>query len=239
MAGCDDFEIMTATVYSPQDGLALVDRHLERLEDAHAALAQLLPHSWCANSTFPDRDSIEKAMERACEDAGLDKRLRIRVTIGPDVLPFAQAFSFSPMPTYPVRLVLDDRPTDYSDPFMRYKTTHRTAYDQARERLGATLHPSDDNDSPPFDVILFNDKNQVTETTIANIAFKFTIHDDVWYTPSSECGLLQGVRRQEMIDKAELQTAIIPLDKVKRAAAAGTLLIICFNGVRGVFPARL
>ncbi|KAK4050392.1 hypothetical protein OIV83_003461 [Microbotryomycetes sp. JL201] len=198
-----------------------------------------MPDSWCAQSKFPDWTTIEREMWSACQRVGLGNPLRIRVTIGHDVLPHAQAFPLERMPPYPIQLVFDDRATDYSDPFMRYKTTHRTTYDTARLRHGATLRPSDNEQDPPFDVILFNDRNQVTETTIANIAFKFDDSDTTWLTPSSECGLLEGVQRQEMLENKELREEVIQVTRVEQAAARGSLQIICLNGVRGVFPARL
>lgn len=178
----------------------------------------------------------------------------------------------------PVRLVLDDRPSSYSDPCMRYKTTRRKKYDDARSRRGepscppfstlhaltpspicpgATLHPSDAPDAPPFDAILWNAKGEVTETTIANIAFRFRDRPhEPYLTPRTECGLLQGVMRSELLEIGSIQEATILVEEVKKAARVSTLCyhqetpqliiarlqdnslsVICFNAVRGIFSA--
>ncbi|KAK4052202.1 hypothetical protein OIO90_004424 [Microbotryomycetes sp. JL221] len=188
---------------------------------------------------MPRPQEIVIAMNKAVDEAGRDKRLRIRVTIDKSARPLAQAFPLDLMPSFPVRLVFDDRPTDYSDPFLRYKTTRRTVYDQTRERRGATLHPSDDDNAPPFDVIMYNERGQVTETTIANLGFKLRREDSVWSTPATECGLLQGVQRAELLDTGMLVEAVVTVEDVHKACKDNTLQIICFNGVRGTFKAEL
>ncbi|BGP12388.1 hypothetical protein JCM10213v2_000304 [Rhodosporidiobolus nylandii] len=140
----------------------------------------------------------------------------------------------------PVRLIFDDRSTDYDDPFLRSKTSRRAKYDEARERQGATLHPSPDPSAPPFDVILFNLAGEVTETSISNIAFRFSSDPAAAYvTPASSCGLLEGVQRAELLEKGAVVEGVVKVEEVKKAAEAGALEIICFNGVRGVFKAYI
>ncbi|ORY90059.1 hypothetical protein BCR35DRAFT_287252 [Leucosporidium creatinivorum] len=124
------------------------------------------------------------------------------------------------MPSYPVKLVLDDQPTSYDDPFLRYKTTERSVYDAARARPGATLHPSPEPGAPPFDTIMYNTKSEVTETTIANVAFRFH-HlgaDSPFVTPASSCGLLEGVKRAELLEKGDLIEDVITVEQIKEAA---------------------
>ncbi|BGP12407.1 hypothetical protein JCM10213v2_000323 [Rhodosporidiobolus nylandii] len=140
----------------------------------------------------------------------------------------------------PVRLVFDDRSTDYDDPFLRSKTSKRAKYDDARERQGATLQSYPDPSAPPFDVILFNRAGEVTETTISNIAFRFSGNSATpFITPVSACGILEGVQRAELLEKGEVVEGVVKVEEVKRAVEAGTLEIICFNGVRGVFKAYI
>ncbi|GAA5870384.1 hypothetical protein JCM16303_001982 [Sporobolomyces ruberrimus] len=133
--------------------------------------------------------------------------------------PVIENFPLTPMPDYRVKLVLDDRPTEYEgDPFMIVKTTNRKKYDDARARRGATLSPSNEPDAAPFDVILYNPQDEITETTISNIAFKFSQHDAVWITPSSKSGLLAGVKRSELIEVGEIKEGIIKVEQVAKAA---------------------
>ncbi|BGP44483.1 hypothetical protein JCM10450v2_000297 [Rhodotorula kratochvilovae] len=140
----------------------------------------------------------------------------------------------------PVRLVLDDRPTEYTTPFLRHKTTLREVYDSARARHGATLSASASPTAPPFDVLLFNPAGQVTESSISNVAFRLQGgRDTSWVTPAASCGLLEGVMRAEMLERGQIVEGVVTVEEVREAAKRGTLEILCFNGVRGSFKACL
>ncbi|EGU13347.1 Para-aminobenzoate synthase, subunit I [Rhodotorula toruloides ATCC 204091] len=237
---------MTALTYSPSrpdEPFSLLNRHLARLQDAHAAFARELPDCWCASRPMPDDAATREELERAVEKAKASGKvgdLRIRLSILPPGRPLAETFPLTPMPSYPVRLVLDDRPTEYGEPFLRYKTSQREVYDEARRRQGATLHPSPEPTDPPFDVLLFNTSRQITETTISNVAFQLSGNsNDTYITPSTDCGLLEGVMRAELLEKGEIKEGVVTIDDLREAAKRGALEIICFNGVRGVFPAYI
>ena len=62
----------------------------------------------------------------------------------------------------------------HSDPFLANKTTHRVVYDTARR-----ARPDVD------DVILSNERGEITEATIANIVVEI---DGVRVTPPLACG---------------------------------------------------
>lgn len=138
----------------------------------------------------------------------------------------------SRLPTDPIRLVFDSQPLDYSDPFLLHKSTHRKLYDDARLRhgssspapssladpqAGATLHASPPP-SAPFDVILFNTSHELTESTIANVAFRLDKSvSEEWITPSTSCGLLAGVQRAEMLERGEVVEGVVRLEEARRA----------------------
>jgi branched-subunit amino acid aminotransferase/4-amino-4-deoxychorismate lyase len=105
---------------------------------------------------------------------------------------------------------------DSGDPFIRHKTTHRRVYEQAR--LG---HPADS------DVILVNERGELTESSIANIALW---RGGRWVTPQASCGLLPGTLRAELLENGDLVEGILTADEL----VAGEQ-IRCFNSVRGVY----
>ncbi|GAA5895824.1 hypothetical protein JCM5296_006676 [Sporobolomyces johnsonii] len=243
MAAQTDFSLTTALSCAPStsgsSSFPLLPRHLRRLRTAHERLARELPDCWCSSAAFPSDEKLVEELERAVEAAGKEGNegsLRLRLNVDPSGQPQAEAFPLVPMPDYPVRLVLDDRPTEYDDPFLRYKTTKRAKYDDARARHGATLRPSSSRPDPPFDVLLFNPRHELTETTIANVAFRFS-PTGPFITPRTDCGLLEGVQRAELLEKGEVVEGVVTIDEVRKAAEAETLEIICFNGVRGVYKA--
>ncbi|GAA5888915.1 hypothetical protein JCM6882_002902 [Rhodosporidiobolus microsporus] len=241
------YSLTTSLSYSParsSSPFSLLQRHFARLRSAHHNLATEVSEGWCARVGMPSEVEMLAELERAVREAqerGEGGDLRIRLNVLPTGEPFAEAFPLTPMPSYPVRLVFDDRPTSYDDPFLRSKTTNRGKYDEARARNGATLHPSPSSSAPPFDVILFNPAGQVTETTISNVAFRFSDSPGGgrFVTPRRECGLLEGVQRAELLEKGEIEEGVVMVEEVKAAVERGTLEIICFNGVRGVFKAYL
>ncbi|GAA5950631.1 hypothetical protein JCM21900_002533 [Sporobolomyces salmonicolor] len=243
MAAQTDFSLTTALSCAPSIGdspsFSLLPRHLRRLRIAHERLARELPDCWCSSAAFPSDETLVEELERAVGAAGKEGKkgsLRVRLNIDPSGQPRAEAFPLACMPDYPVRLVLDDRPTEYDDPFLRSKTTQRAKYDEARARHGATLQPSSSRSDPPFDVLLFNPRQELTETTIANAAFRFS-PTSPFITPRADCGLLEGVQRAELLEKGEVVEGVVTVEEVRKAAEAGTLEIICFNGVRGVYQA--
>ncbi|GAA5871935.1 hypothetical protein JCM3774_000733 [Rhodotorula dairenensis] len=240
------FQLMTSLVYRSDpraEPFPLLSRHFARLRTAHAALARERPGCWCASRGMPDDEEMLEALRQAVARAqaeGIEGDLRIRLLVNEDGHPNVEAFPLAPMPSYPVRLVLDDRPTSYDDPFLRFKTTQRAAYDDARARHGATLHPSEEPTEPPFDTVLYNPALEITETTIANIAFRFDGDGTAPFTtPKTDCGLLEGVMRAELLARGEVKEGNVKLAQVEEAAKRGTLEVICFNAVRGVFPAKI
>ncbi|CEQ38794.1 SPOSA6832_00241 [Sporobolomyces salmonicolor] len=289
MAAQTDFSLTTALSCAPSIGdspsFSLLPRHLRRLRTAHERLARELPDCWCSSAAFPSDEKLVEELERAVGAAGKEGKkgsLRVRLNIDPPGQPHSDSWLGTVDRTWPlsdpIRLVLDDRPTEYDDPFLRYKTTKRAKYDDARARqgahdrvfllifadlvdsasvTGATLQPSSSRSDPPFDVLLFNPRQELTETTIANAAFRFS-PTKPFITPRADCGLLEGVQRAELLEKGEVVEGVVTVEEVRKAAEvrlfrarllriqelihasafqAGTLEIICFNGVRGVYKA--
>ncbi|NPA53070.1 MAG: aminodeoxychorismate lyase [Aquificae bacterium] len=77
-----------------------------------------------------------------------------------------------------------------SDPLLRYKTTNYLRNILAKRYA---LEKGFD------DAVFINEKGEVTETTSANI---FWIKGIYLFTPSEECGLLPGITRKAVIEKA-------------------------------------
>jgi para-aminobenzoate synthetase/4-amino-4-deoxychorismate lyase len=93
-------------------------------------------------------------------------------------------------------------------------------YDAAR-----TAHPDVD------DVVLWNERGEVTETCIANIAAQL---DGRWLTPLIGCGLLAGAYRAQLVEEGKLAECRIPLEMLRSAKA-----VAVFNSVRGWRNAQL
>ncbi len=116
----------------------------------------------------------------------------------------------------PRRLEIAHAAIDSTNPFLYHKTTNRTPYEKARGNTPAGT-----------DVILVNERGEITETTIANLA---VFRENTWITPALSCGLLPGTMRGELLAANQVTEGMIPSHELSDGQA-----IRCFNSVRGIF----
>jgi para-aminobenzoate synthetase/4-amino-4-deoxychorismate lyase len=80
-------------------------------------------------------------------------------------------------------------------------------------------------------VILINDRGEVTESTIANLAVEL---DGAWVTPPISSGLLPGTYRAMLLREGGLEERPVTVDELKRATG-----IALVSSARGWRPATL
>ena len=152
--------------------------------------------------------------------AGRAEPARVRVRLGRtgrvsvDVAPPPAAS------TGPVMLAIDDDPVDSASVWLAHKTSCREVYD-----LRAGRHPEAD------DVVLTNERGEVTETTIANLAVRI---DGRWWTPPISSGCLPGVERQRLLELGRLHERDLRPADLRRAADLAVM-----SSLRGWRPAAL
>lgn len=198
-----DFELLETILWEADGGFALLDRHLGRL----AGGAEYFGRD-C------DRSRIRSDLElRAEKFANHDHRVRLLVAADGshriEALPLDSVSR-----TAPVRLGLAASAVKREDPFLHFKTTQREVYERAR-----ASRPECD------DVLLWNDRGEVTESTIANLVAKI---DDEMVTPRVECGLLAGAFRAELLEREEIVEGVILVDQLVKAEA-----LFLINSVQG------
>ena len=76
-----------------------------------------------------------------------------------------------------------------------------------------------------------NEKGEITEGTFTNIGI---LKDGIIYTPPIECGLLNGITRQKLLNEGEAKEKILYPSDLKTAEK-----IYCFNSVRGIVEVTL
>ncbi|MCE9613701.1 MAG: aminotransferase class IV [Lentisphaerae bacterium] len=195
--------------WTPAGGFYLLERHVSRLARSASALG------WVC-----DPVRIRAELERAAVMLpGEPCRVRLCVTStgGPSVT--AVPLAASPLPC-PMRVGLASAAIDAGDMRLFHKTTDRRLYDQARAAC-----PGVD------DVVLHNERGEVTESTIANVVIE---RRGERLTPPIACGLLPGVYREHLLERGEIREEIITIADLR---AATTLFLI--NSVREWLPAVL
>ncbi len=120
----------------------------------------------------------------------------------------------------PVRLRFAQEPVSSDNVFLFHKTTNRAAYDRA-------LNMVQDCD----DVLLWNERGELTETTIHNIVVE---KDGLQWTPPVSCGLLGGVFRAHLVCNQLLRERVLTKDDVRNADK-----VFVINSVRRWRKARI
>ena len=135
------------------------------------------------------------------------------------------AFRCQPSPVCQEALLFADiglaaGPVDPQDPFLYHKTTRREIYAAAlAESPGAG------------DVLLFNEKVEITESTIATAAFEI---DGALSTPPLRCGLLPGVCRDRLLAEGRLREWVVTVAEALRCGE-----VYLMNALRGIQRVRI
>ncbi|WP_460702580.1 aminodeoxychorismate synthase component I [Luteococcus sediminum] len=169
----------------------------------------------CAELGLPwTEDDLREALLGASPDSGHGA---VRLSVGADGI---EVTSRAVPELGLVRLALADRRVRSSDPWRRWKTTHRRVLDQARLR-----RPDVD------DVVFLNERGQVTETSIFTVA---VLVDGRWLTPPVKDGCLPGVLRAGLLRQGKLTE-----HSLTWADLCGADGLAVLNSVRGWLAARL
>jgi para-aminobenzoate synthetase/4-amino-4-deoxychorismate lyase len=114
---------------------------------------------------------------------------------------------------------------DSRNPWLRYKTTVRDLYEQELARI--------QNDPAVFDVIFFNERNEVCEGARSNVFVRMAQGEPL-LTPPLVCGLLPGVLRRHLLESGAAREAVLGEADVRRAAE-----VYLGNALRGLIRVSL
>lgn len=152
-----------------------------------------------------------------------DGRWRVRLTLPRDGQPRVSIQPLGDTP-HPVPLMLARRPLPTRGAlaeFLQHKTTRRAHYEAFAQ----------DKTAAAFDVLLWNEDEELTECSFGNIALQI---EGRWLTPRLAAGLLPGVLRESLLACGQLQEAQLLKSDLARAQG-----LAFFNSLRGWCPAVL
>jgi para-aminobenzoate synthetase/4-amino-4-deoxychorismate lyase len=201
------FELFETIHHGPDEGFRHLDEHLERMGNSA--------------TYFGFRFDPENTIA-ALKDAVAERTTPcvVRLTLARDGTLGVDTREVSPPSPEPVRVTLDDEPVDPSDLWLFHKTTRRAPYERRR-----TQRPDVD------DVVLVNLEDEVTESTIANLAVRI---DGGWCTPPVDAGLLPGTFRAVLVREGRLVERRVTVAELREAQE-----IALVSSVRGWRPASL
>ena len=198
------FDLLETMLWKPDVGFLLLGRHMKRLLQSADYFGFEL-----------DLLDVQRQIDQFALELK-DKPHRVRVTVSRQGAVTLSASPQSPDEGFPA-LPLAARPIDSASPFLYHKTTERRIYDEALQAR------------PGFgDVLLYNERNEVTESTIANLVVEICCE---LLTPAIECGLLPGTLRAHLLEERKIRESTISVDEMLKANARYLL-----NSVRGFHP---
>jgi para-aminobenzoate synthetase / 4-amino-4-deoxychorismate lyase len=196
------FSLLETMLWSPEAGFFLLERHLARIEES----ARYFGFS-------VDLPALRLELERLVLGFGRGRQ-KVRLLVSKEGRFSLEAGAMPDVAARTPRVALARAPVDSSNPLLYHKTTNRSVYEEARAAC-----PSCD------DVLLFNEKGEITESTIANVAVEI---DGKLCTPSMSCGLLPGTLRAHLLAQGELVERPIAVDELLRSGG-----VFLLNSVRG------
>jgi para-aminobenzoate synthetase/4-amino-4-deoxychorismate lyase len=138
----------------------------------------------------------EEQIRSALDHVAANRNGKVRLTLWKNGRFETEVAAIEP---FDERLVaLASRPVDSSDRFLFHKTTKREF----------TAQPGCD------DLILWNERGEITESTIANVVVP--IHGQLC-TPPVESGLLAGTFRGQLLAEGKIKERVITIDELKNA----------------------
>lgn len=197
------FELLESLLWEPNNGYFVLDRHLERLERS----ADYFNFSLSLTEVCEALEALSMTFGAIAQKVRLtlsgDGRLTLQAqTLDNGILKIGAFVGIA------------KKPIDSQIPFLYHKTTYRLPYTMALES------------QPEYqDVLLWNEKGQMTESTIANIAIDTPTG---LITPPVKCGLLPGTLRAQLIASGKIREELITLQDLRNTQ---TLFLI--NSVRG------
>ncbi len=214
-----EFELLESILWdggccgaAASDGYFLLEEHLRRLSQSASYFGIAL-----------DLDLVRRLLVETAQTLASGRhKIRLRVvrsgSVSIDQEPAV------PMLSLKVGLALD--PVDSTDVFLYHKTTHRRHYESLK-----LARPELD------DVLLWNERGEITESTIANVVIK---REESWITPPVSCGLLPGVMRQHLLKTGEIREGVITKEDLARAESVALInsvrkwIEVTFTGLAAV-----
>ena len=199
----EPFRLLETLRWDPGRGYFLLREHLRRLRASAEYFG--IPCSVA---------EVLRTLRRSCQRWSKSSPRRVRLTLDPFGRTDVSSQRWAHARESPWCVVLSTARVSPSDVWLRHKTTRRGIYERARRE-----HPGAD------DVVLQNDRGELTESTIANLVVRIKGR---WYTPPVRCGLLPGCLRARLLRKGRLAERVIRVRDLQRAEDVALI-----NALRG------
>lgn len=181
------FDLIETMAFSPEEGIPLLELHLERIKASAAELGFVF-----------DRHAVRNAIQALCFEAEGPAKVRLMTARSG-----AYALEIAPLPApfpAPAVCAVMRLPVDSGDWRLRHKTTDRDFYEAGL----AAAH-----EAGAVEALFLRDDGLLTEGCITNL---FVERDGQLLTPPARLGLLPGVLRRSLLDSGRAVEAELRLE---------------------------
>ena len=182
-----EFSLFETMLWTPDEEFFLLEKHIARMEDSSDYFD--LPFS---------REKLEDFLNNLASGFNSPKRVKVLLDSFGDFSAESKEFH-SDKKVFKVHLA--EQSIKSNNVFLFHKTTHRDIYPTPQSGFD--------------DVLLFNEKDELTEFTIGNLVVEL---DSELITPPISCGLLAGTFRAYLLETNQIKEQIILKDELDRCA---------------------
>ncbi len=164
-----------------------------------------------------DMNRFNQIIKKISIKLGDKEKCKVRIFLSEDG---SMDFDWQPIECKSVsetNCIVSKRGVESSNSFLFHKTTFKPWFTEATARLQT---------EPIWDVLFFNEKDQLTEGSRSNVFVKL---NGRLLTPALDCGLLPGVLRRKLLERKICTEAIISREELLAAEQ-----VYCGNSVRGL-----
>lgn len=194
--GADLIETMR---FTPEEGIALLELHLERIKASAAELGFAF-----------DRHAVRNAIQALCFEA--DAPAKVRLLASRSGAYCLELSELPAAPTKPLTCAVLPLPVDSGDWRLRHKSSDRHFYEDAlKVAHGAGAQ----------EALLIRDDGLITEGSFTNL---FVARDGKLLTPLASLGLLPGVLRRSLLESGRAVEAELTLADLEQGFLLGNAL---------------
>jgi para-aminobenzoate synthetase/4-amino-4-deoxychorismate lyase len=192
------FDLIETMAFTPDEGIPLLDLHLERLKASAAALGFAF-----------DRHAVRNAIHALCFELEAPSRLRLMLArSGATSLEVGPA----PAPLGELACAVLPLPLDPADWRLAHKTSDRWFYDAGLKAARA---------AGAGEALLLREDGLLTEGCFTNL---FVERGGLLLTPPATLGLLPGVLRRHLLDEGRAREAELRLEDLEGGFWVGNAL---------------
>ncbi|MBM0169571.1 aminodeoxychorismate synthase component I [Altererythrobacter sp. C41] len=193
------FDLIETMRFTPEEGIALIEGHLERMKASAAALGFAF-----------DRHVARNRIHALCFE--LERPSCVRLLCARSGAIAVEARDLPPLLGEPVRCIALPLPVDPGDWRLRHKTSDRGFYEDA---LAVA------RDAGAVETLFVRDDGLATEGSFTNL---YVERGGILLTPPARLGLLPGVARRALIERGEAREAELTLADLEGGFLVGNAL---------------